>query len=270
MTTPADATPWVGDFDARDRVPDGSLIAVGGIGTSRKPMALIRAIADAGVRDLRVISVLGSVDVEYLLAAGCLAEVHTAGVAIDGIGMAPLYRQARQSGNVRVVEWSEGSLHAALDASARGVPSLACSTSPGSDVVAGNDNLVVSPDPFTGAPVVHARAMTPDVALLHVAQASPRGDLFIDGDAAFDVVTACASNYVVVSVEQVAEREGCEASLSRIWVDALIHSPGGAWPTACFPLASVDAGALQKWVSSKGDLAVLAAHPARRVHAGRN
>jgi len=258
MRQTADATPWVDEFDARDRVPDGALIAIGGIGTSRKPMALVRALAQAGVRELRLISVLGSVDVDYLLAAGCVAEVHTAGVAIDGVGMAPRYRQVRQTGDVRVVEWSEGSLHAALEASARGLPSLPCSTAPESDVVAGNDNLLVAPDPFTGTPVVYARAVMPDVALLHVAEASARGDLYIDGDAGFDVVTACASRSVAVSADRVTDRPGSEASLSRIWVDTLIHIPRGAWPTACFPVTSVDAAALQNWVGSRGDLAVLA------------
>lgn len=258
MTQSADGTPWVGRFDARAAVPDGALIAIGGIGTSRKPMALVRALAQAGARELRLISVLGSVDVDYLLAAGCVAEVHTAGVAIDGVGMAPRYRQARQSGDVRVVEWSEGSLHAALDAAARGLPSLPCRTSPASDVVAGNDNLLAAPDPFTGTPVVYARALTPDVALLHVAEASPRGDIYIDGDAGFDVLTACASRCVVVSADRVTDRPGREASLSRIWVDMLVHAPHGAWPTACYPVTSVDVGALQNWVGSHGDLAVLA------------
>lgn len=258
MTGSADATLWADSFDARERVPDGALIAIGGIGTSRKPMALVRRLAEAGVRELRVISVLGSVDVDYLLAAGCVAELHTAGVAIDGVGMAPRYRQARQTGEVRVIEWSEGSLHAALDASARGLPSLPCGTSPESDVVAGNDHLVVAPDPFTGAPVVFARALTPDLALLHVAEASARGDLYIDGDAGFDVVTACAARSVVVSAERVTDRPADQASLSRIWVDTVLHTPGGAWPTACFPVSAVDAGALQSWVGSRGDLAVLA------------
>ena len=255
MSDSADVTPWTSDFDAR--IPDGSLIAVGGIGTSRKPMSLVRSIADAGVRDLRVISVLGSVDVEYLIASGCVAEVHTAGVAIDGVGMAPRYRQARQSGAVRVVEWSEGSLHAALEAAARGLPSLACSTSPDSDVVGVNEHLVVAPDPFTGRPVVHAQAMAPDITFLHVAEASPLGDLFIDGDAGFDVVTAAAAHRVVVSADRVGKRPGCEASLSRIWVDDVILSPGGSWPTAAYPVSTVDPAALQSWVATKGDLSVL-------------
>lgn len=257
MSLSAEGFPLVGRIDVRRLVPDGALVAMGGIGTSRKPMALVRALVDAQVRDLRVVSVLGSVDVDLLLAAGCVAELHTAGVAVDGVGMAPRYRQARQTGAVRVVEWSEGSLHAALEAAGRGLPSLPCTTAPGSDVVAGNEALVVAPDPFTGASVVHARALAPDVALLHVAAASRRGDCYIDGDAGFDVVTACAARTVVVSTDEIVDRPGCEAGLSRIWVDSLVHLPGGAWPTACFPAALADLDALQEWVASGGDPAVL-------------
>lgn len=248
---------WFDRIEDISVVHDGATVAIGGVGTSRKPMALVRALADAGVSGLRVISVLGSVDVEYLIASGCVAEIHTAGVAIDGVGMAPCFRQARQSGDVRVVEWSEGSLHAALEAAARGLPSMPCTTSPESDVIAHNDCLTVVADPFTGTPVVYARALAPDLALLHVAEASPRGDLFIDGDAGFDVITACASRCVVVSVDRVAERPGREASLSRVWVDRLITVPRGAWPTACYPVAPADMTALQDWVRSRGDLAVL-------------
>lgn len=261
MSEPSATSPWVEKFDARAAVPDGALVALGGIGTSRKPMALVRMLVEAGVQDLRIISVLGSIDVDYLLAAGCVAELHTAGVAIDGVGMAPRYRRARQDGEIRVLEWSEGSLHAALDAAARGLPSLPCSTSPCADVVAANENLTVAPDPFTASPVVHARALAPDVALLHVPAASAAGDLFIDGDGGFDVVTACAAGSVIVSAEQVSDRPAAQASLSRIWVDAIVHSPGGSWPTACYPVAAADPAALQHWVGSRGELASLGARP---------
>ena len=253
--TPA---PGTAHFRPADLVSDGALVAVGGVGTSRKPMALVRELAASGVRGLRLVSVLGSVDVEYLLAAGCIAELHTAGVAIDGIGMAPLYRRARQAGDVRVVQWSEGCLHAALEAAGRGLPSLACATSPESHVVAHNDNLTVSPDPFTGRPVVHARALAPDLTLLHVAEANGQADLFVDGDVGFDVALAWASRQVVASADRISTRRPGEATLSRIWVDALVHRAGGAWPTGCYPSSAPDQTALQDWVDSPGDLSVLA------------
>lgn len=257
MTGSSTTTRSIEGFDARALIPDGALVAIGGVGTSRKPMGLIRALGEAGVRELRVISVLGSVDVDYLIALGAVAELHTAGVAIDGVGMAPRYRQARQTGDVRVVEWSEGSLHAALEAGARGLPSQGCGTSPGSDVVAGNDWLTVAADPFTGEPVVHARALIPDIALLHVPEASTAGDLFIDGDAGFDAVTAAAARRVVATAERRTDRDPATATISRIWVDTVVPAPGGAWPTACYPVSSVDPAALQAWVAGKGDPASL-------------
>ncbi|MBO0841476.1 MAG: hypothetical protein J2O49_11720, partial [Sciscionella sp.] len=98
---------------------------------------------------------------------------------------------------------------------------------------------------------------TPDVALLHVAEASAAGDLYIDGDAGFDVVIACASRSVIASADCASERPSGEAAISRVWVDAIVHAPGGAWPTACYPVRAVDPHALQSWVGSKGDLAFL-------------
>ncbi|MFV0463940.1 MAG: CoA transferase subunit A [Nostocoides sp.] len=258
---PRTQPPWVERFDIVDTVRDGDLVAIGGVGGSRKPMALVRALADAGIRDLRIVSVLGGIDVDYLLASGCVAEVHTAGVAIDGVGMAPRYRQARQNAEVAVIEWSEGSLHAALEAAARGLPSLPCTMSPDSDVVTVNESLRAVADPFAATPVVYARALAPDVALLHVPTASAAGDLFIDGDPGFDAVIACASSTVVASVEDVCERPGHEAALSRIWVDVVVHSPGGAWPTACYPFSAADGAALGAWVKSHGDPAALGERP---------
>ena len=55
-----------------ESIPDGATVALGGAGLQRKPMAAVRALAEAGRRDLRVVSYLGSLDVELLLTAGCV------------------------------------------------------------------------------------------------------------------------------------------------------------------------------------------------------
>lgn len=233
-------------------VRSGATVAIGGIGTSRKPMALVRALVDAGAGELTVVSMLGSVDVELLLAADVVRELHTAAVAVDGVGMAPLYRAARQNGRVRVVEWSEGSLFAALEAGARGLPSMPCATSPESDVVRGNDRLRVAADAFTGDHVVHARAVTPDVALLHVPDADAAGNLFIDGDPGFDPMLACASETVLATAERVTARPAREATVSRVWVDTVFEVPRASWPTASYPHTEADLERLGAWVTSRG------------------
>ena len=61
----------------------GATVAVGGTGLNRKPMALLQGIVAGGVRDLNIVSFLGSVDVEYLLASGVVADLHSAGVSLD-------------------------------------------------------------------------------------------------------------------------------------------------------------------------------------------
>lgn len=236
------------DLDAvAARVPSGSTVAVGGSGLFRKPMALLHALVDAGVHDLVVVSFLGSVDVELLLAAGAVAELHTAGVSLEAAGLAPAYRTARQDGTPRVVEWSEGSLHAALEATTRGLPSLACGTSPRSDVVTRNPHLAVAADPFTGDPVVVARALPVDVALLHVPAADAAGNLFVDGDPGIDGTLARAAGTVIASVDERRHAPASRAVVSRLWVDAVVDAPGGAWPTGCHPTAAADPRAVQAW-----------------------
>jgi glutaconate CoA-transferase subunit A len=237
----------------RDHVPDGSVIAIGGAGLSRKPMAMLRALVASGVGDLEVVSFLGSVDVDLLIAAGAVRRIHTAGVGLDGFGLAPAYRAARQNQSVEFVEWSEGSLSAALEAAGRGVASFPCGTSTGSDIVAQNPWLGVFPDPHTGADTVYARALQLDVALLHVAATDARGNAHVTGDIGIDGVLARAASVTVVSAESIdADADPSRADLSRIWVDAVIAAPGGAWPTECPPHHLVDLGAVGKWAASGG------------------
>lgn len=242
----------------RGLVPDGAVVAVGGTGLTRKPMELLRILLAGGVKDLSMVSFLGSVDVELLLAAGAVGRLHTAGVSLDGFGLAPAYRAARQHGSIEVVEWSEGSLAAALEAAARGLPSLPCGTAPGSDVVRHNPWLGAHPDPPTGVDVVFARALRPDVALLHAGAADERGNIYLEGDFGIDGLLARAAQVTVVSVEEViAEADPARAALSRVWVDAVVALPGGAWPTECFPATLVDLAVLGGWAGSGGTQAHL-------------
>ncbi len=227
---------------------DGATVAVGGLGSVRRPMGLLRALVASGVTDLVVVSFLGGLDVEYLLAAGVVDTLHTAGTSLDAAGLAPLYRRARQDGSPTVREWGEGSLHAALEASARGLPYLPTTTAVASDVVAHNPDLAVADDPFGTGPVTVARALPVDLALVHVPAASPGRDLWISGDPGVDDVLVRAADRVVVSAESRVQRAPRTATVSRVWVDAVVELPGGAWPTPCPGGAAGDPDAAARWV----------------------
>jgi glutaconate CoA-transferase, subunit A len=228
-------------------VPSGATIAIGGSGMQRKPMELLRALVAGGVTDLTVVSFLGALDVELLLASGVVAELHTAGVALEGVGLAPAYRQARQSGSPRVIEWSEGSLHVALEAAARCLPSMPSTTSISTGLLATNPWLKVVSDPFDGTSVVQVRALPVDVALLHVTAADEHGNLYIDGDPALDGLIARTARTVVASFGDVATAAPRVADVSRIWVGAMVDLPRGAWPTGCLPHHAPDSGVVRAW-----------------------
>lgn len=223
-----------------DGLRDGAVVAVGGASLVRKPMAALRALAESGRRDLTVVSFLGGVDVELLLEAGCVAELHSAGVSLEAAGLAPRFRAARESAAIRFAEWSEGSLVAALEAGARRVDSALTRSGLGTDLPAMNPWMRVVADPHTGSPVVAVRAIVPDLALIHVPWVDPRGNAHVAGDLAADGLLARAARRVVVTYEEQADLPADGAAISRIWIDAAVPAPGGSLPSSCHPLRRAD------------------------------
>lgn len=207
-------------------------------------MASLRALAERGRRDLTVVSFLGSVDVELLLEAGCVAELHSAGVSLEAAGLAPRFRAAREAGSIRFVEWSEGSLVTALEAAARRLDSALTRSGLGTDLPAMNPWLRETADPHTGAPVMAARALVPDIALLHVPWVDDRGNAYVPGDLAADGLLARAARRTLVSYEERRDLDPSDAAIPRIWIDATVPAPGGALPSGCHPVHRADLAAV--------------------------
>lgn len=226
--------------EAFDDLADGAVVAVGGAGLVRKPMAALRALVASGRRDLVVVSFLGGVNVELLLEAGCVAELHSAGVSLDGAGLAPRFRAARESGSIRFVEWSEGSLVTALEAGARRLDSAFTRSGLGTDLPAMNPWLRETADPHTGAPVIAARAIVPDLALLHVPWLDDRGNAHVPGDLAADGLLAQAARRTLVTYEEQVGLLPDAAAISRIWIDEAVLATGGSLPSGCHPLVRPD------------------------------
>jgi glutaconate CoA-transferase subunit A len=96
---------------------DGMTIGIGGWATRRKPMALIRAMARSSLKDLTVVS-YGGPDVGMLAAAGKLKKLVFAFVSLDHYPLEPHFRNARQAGNLEILELDEGLVHWGLRAAA--------------------------------------------------------------------------------------------------------------------------------------------------------
>ena len=79
---------------------DGMTVGIGGWGSRRKPMALVRALVPlVGAATSRIVS-YGGPDVGLLCRAGKVREVVYAFVSLDSIALEPHFRNARQAGAV--------------------------------------------------------------------------------------------------------------------------------------------------------------------------
>lgn len=249
--------------DATGMVRDGMRLGIGGTPTSRKPMAFVRALAQTGVRGIRLYTFLGSVDVEMLVAAQLVDQVHAGYVGLEHLGEAPAYRAATAAGDVVRYEYSEFMFVAGLRAAMAGLPFLPTRGGAGSELTTELGWSYVR-CPYTGEDLLAAPAIEPDVTVIHAEAADERGNVIGPREPDFlfdlDANTARAARQVIVSVERIADRAEIRRTNRRrllfgIEVTGIVHAPRGAWPTA---LPGVYGS----------DQAALAAHGGRADHAG--
>ena len=95
----------------------GMTIGIGGWGSRRKPMSVVRALFRSDLTDLTVVS-WGGPDVGLLCAAGKVKRLVYAFVSLDSIPLEPHFRTARQSGAVEDEPYDEGMFLLGLQAAA--------------------------------------------------------------------------------------------------------------------------------------------------------
>jgi glutaconate CoA-transferase, subunit A len=229
--------------DIVGQVRDGMTIGVGGWGSRRKPMALIRALARSSVKDLRVVS-YGGPDVGILCRAGKVREVVYAFVSLDSIALEPHFRNARQSGAVTTMELDEGMFLLGLQAAAWRVPFLPTRVGLGSDVMRCNPALRMVRSPYDdGETFVAMPALELDVALIHMHRGDQGGTgQFLNVDPYFDDLMCMAARRRFMSVERIVDtedflKEGPVHSLriNRLMTDGVVETPRGAHFTECVP-----------------------------------
>ena len=240
MTTP-DKVLSIGDVIGELR--PGMTIGIGGWGSRRKPMALVRAIAAAGLTDLTVVS-YGGPDVGLLVAAGAVRRVVCGFVSLDSIPLEPHFRHARQAGSIELTELDEGMLHFGLIAAAHRLPFLPIRAGLGSDIMTVNPQLRTIRSPYEdGQELVAMPALRLDVALVHLNRADAGGNGQYTGpDPYFDDLYCLAAERAFVSCERIVPTSQLAESgppqsllVNRAMVHGVVETPGGAHFTSCVP-----------------------------------
>jgi glutaconate CoA-transferase subunit A len=229
--------------DVVSELRDGMTIGIGGWGSRRKPMALVRAIARSPLRDLTIVS-YGGPDVGVLCAAGKVRKVVYSFVSLDSIALEPHFRAARQGGKVETFELDEGMFLLGLQASAWRVPFLPTRVGLGSDILACNPALRTVTSPYAdGEELLAMPALDLDVALVHMNRGDQGGSgQFLGVDPYFDDLMLQAAHQGFMSVERIIPtedfvREGPVQTLrvNRLMVDGVVEAPNGAHFTSCAP-----------------------------------
>jgi glutaconate CoA-transferase subunit A len=251
---------------------DGMTIGIGGWGSRRKPMSIVRAILRSSLSDLTIVS-YGGPDVGMLCASGQARKVVYGFVSLDSIPLEPHFRAARQGGTIEAMELDEGMLQWGLRAAAMRVSFLPCRAGLGSAIMDNNPDLRTVVSPYDGQELVAMPALPLDVALLHANRADQRGNAqYLGPDWYFDDVYAMAAQRTFVSCERVVDTEELTAhaseqtiKVSRLWTDGVVEAPFGAHFTHCVPDYPRDEALQRDYAASAKDPDGWAAFRARWV-----
>jgi glutaconate CoA-transferase subunit A len=229
--------------DVLSELRDGMTIGIGGWGSRRKPMALVREILRSPLKDLTIVS-YGGPDVGLLCATDKVRQVFYGFVSLDSIPLEPHFRAVRQAGAIEAVELDEGMLQWGLYAAALRLPFLPTRAGLGSDVMRINPQLKLVKSPYDdGEELVAMPALTLDVALIHMNRADAHGNgQFLGPDLYFDDLFCMAAKRRFMTCEKIVPtedllKEGSVHTLkiNRMMVDGVIETPNGAHFTECPP-----------------------------------
>ena len=215
-------------------------IGIGGWGSRRKPMSLVRAHR-SGRRSEgphRRVATAGP-DVGLLCAAGKVKKVVYGFVSLDSIPLEPHFRAARQAGAIEALELDEGMLQWGLYAAALRLPFLPTRAGLGADVAAHQPvaaHRALALRRRRGARR-HAGARARRRARAHEPRRRARQCAVSSGpDPYFDDLFCMAAKRRFVSCERVVATEELadararsrRSASTRMMVDGVVEAPRGA------------------------------------------
>lgn len=221
---------------------DGMTIGLGGWGSRRKPMALVRALARSDLKDLTIVT-YGGADLGLLCAAGKVKRAYYGFVSLDSAPFYdPWFAKARTSGAIESREMDEGMIKCGLEAAAARLPFLPIRAGLGSAVPEfweGELKTIVSPYPDPDGrtqTLIAMPALRLDAAFVHLDIADVHGNAAYTGvDPYFDDIYLAAAQHRYVEADRVVSTEELVGSVererlivNRMNVDRVVEAPNGA------------------------------------------
>jgi len=236
--------------DAIAQIGDGSSIAIGGALFTRLPMALVAEIKRAPVKNLHYIAWSGNIPLEMFLEnPEKVSELSFCFSSLDIFGLAPRFRKALETNQLKHNEYSALTLMNACDAAARN-QKYSVFKKPTTDAFDTYETL------GDGSGLAKVAALKIDFFIVHAQEADRHGNVLIRGTKGLDPSYLGAARKIIVSVEKIVDN--FEITQNCIFIPAsrdmtIVEAPMGAYPTSCLPHYVTDYRAIKNYVSSNLD-----------------
>lgn len=196
---------------AVSQIEDGSRIALGGFAIYQKPMALVHEMIRQRKKNLTVVGVASSIEVDLLVGAGCLDSIETSYVGFEKYGLAPNFRRAVQNGKVKIVHYPELVSWDRFRANQEGLSFWPVTFLGGSDIVKYNDSIKPFEDPITGGQLWAVPAANVDAVLIHMGEGDIYGNIQVPqkhvNPQSLSVTLSRACKKVIATVERIIDTE---------------------------------------------------------------
>jgi glutaconate CoA-transferase, subunit A len=253
-----------------EHVDDGASLYISGF-THLIGFAAAREVIRQRRRDLRLIRMTPDVVYDLMVAAGCAREVAFGYLGNPGLGSLHAIRRAIEAGDLDYVEYTHGSLIAALRAGGSDLPFAPVPAVGGTDLAEVNPRVRRVRSPFGGEDVPLVEPLRPDVAFVHVHRSDPQGNAQTWGGLGDLKEAGFAARRVVVTAEEIVTEDVIRSDPGRTMlpafaVDAVVHAPFGAHPSFAQGLYGRDNRNYRLWAELSRDPRALDEHIRSEVH----
>jgi len=240
-------------------IPECAHIALGGFAIARNVIAVVHELIRQQKRNLTVSQGVAGLDTDLLVGAGLVRRLIIGGGSLDRFGPVHCINRARETNSLAFEDWTSLSICFRYLAGALGLSFIPIKSLIASEIL---DRLEAGPAardvshmtcPFTGEAYIAMSALVPDVSFVHVQVADAEGNCRIDGPRWENEEQAKAARCLIVIAEEIVpteliQREPERTIIPAHRVEAVIHQPFGAHPTAVFGRYDYDAAHLKLYV----------------------
>lgn len=241
--------------DTAEMIQNSATVALGGITLYRRPVAFVRELLrrENRPRDLSLLCFTAGFESDLLVGAGCVTVVRSAYFGLEAFGFAPMFTQAAQQGDIKIIEETEASLALGIRAKMSGVEFLPSHAWIGTDLPALRPDVKQISDPYTNEMLMAFPAISCDVAVIHGLKADRAGNVKLNNNLGVDLELIYIAETVIFTVEEIVEQLTPSSDgiiIPAPGIDVIAHTPRGAYPTSCYPLYPIGGSELLRYVDA--------------------